>query len=308
MMTNRIIETVHLGARIGTTQVSSLSDDIRKLLKRYNVKPKKKRGQRFLRSHSVARDIVDLAELSEQDDVLEIGGGFGVLTQKISEKAKQVHVIEIDPKLVEALGDTLKGFANVNIIEGDALTVALPRVNKIIANLPYSISSEITFRILREIDFEYAILMYQKEFASRLVGLPGTTEYSRLTVNVQYHAEVEEILEVPADMFYPVPAVDSTVVRMTPRKKGSFARDDTVFHWMIAGIYPYPNKNLRNALQIWFRNLRIDKTLSDEVLIRLEGILTGKERLRSINLDQLVRLSDVLLVLIEGGTITDPRV
>jgi len=256
----------------------------------------------------VARDIVDLAGLSEQDEVLEIGGGFGVLTQRIAEKAKQVHVIEIDPKLVKALHDTLKGRTNVNIIEGDALTVDLPKVNKIIANLPYSISSEITFRILREIEFDDAILMYQKEFASRLVGSPGTTEYSRLTINVQYYAEVEEILEVPADMFYPVPVVDSTVVRMTPRKSGPLASDDSVFHWMIRGIYPYPNKNLRNALQIWFRNLRIDKKLSDEVLLRLEDTLTGKERLRSINLDQLVKLSDILLVLIEDGTIPDPRV
>ena len=174
-MTNRIIGTVHLSARMNKTQVSSLSDDIRRLLNRYNVKPKKKRGQSFLNSHNVARDIVDLAELSENDEVLEIGGGFGILTQRIAEKARQVHVIEIDPRLVKALRETLKDFTNVNIVEGDALTVDLPRVNKIIANLPYSISSEITFRILREIEFDYAILMFQREFASRLVGWPGTT-------------------------------------------------------------------------------------------------------------------------------------
>jgi 16S rRNA (adenine1518-N6/adenine1519-N6)-dimethyltransferase len=288
--------------------VSSLSDDIRRLLNRYKVKPAKKRGQSFLRSHSVARDIVALAELSEQDDVLEIGGGLGVLTRQIAEKARRVHVIEIDPNLVKALNDALKDFSNIEIIEGNALTVDLPRVNKIIANLPYSISSEITFRILKEMDFEEAILMYQKEFASRLVAYPGSTEYSRLTINVQYYAEVEEMLEVPADMFYPVPAVDSTVVRMTPRSKGTFAKDDAVFHWMIGGIYPYPNKKLRNALQIWFRILGIDVNQSDEVLKRLDDILTGNERLRSIGLDQLVRLADVLLVLIEEGTVTDPRV
>ncbi|MHA1963646.1 MAG: 16S rRNA (adenine(1518)-N(6)/adenine(1519)-N(6))-dimethyltransferase RsmA [Candidatus Thorarchaeota archaeon] len=290
------------------TQVSSLSDDIRRLLNKYEIKPKKKHGQSFLTSHSIARDIVSLAELSDQDEVLEIGGGLGVLTRLIAEEAQHVHVIEIDPRVVKALRDALKDFTNVNIIEGDALTVDLPRVNKIIANLPYSISSEITFRILREMEFEDAILMYQKEFASRLVAGSGTTEYSRLTINVQYYAEVEEILEVPANMFYPVPAVDSTVVRMTPRIEGLFARDEAVFHWMIRGIYPYPNKNLRKALRIWFRNLRIDKNLSDKVISRLEGILVGNERLRSINLNQLVRLADVLLVLIEEGTIADPRV
>jgi 16S rRNA (adenine1518-N6/adenine1519-N6)-dimethyltransferase len=306
-MTNEIKETGHQGVRMNIPQVSSLSDDIRRLLKRYNVKPKKKRGQSFLRSHSIARNIVDLAELSEQDDVLEIGGGLGVLTQRIAEKAQQVHVIEIDPNLVKALRDVMKDFTNVNIIEGDALTVDLPNVNKIVANLPYSISSEVTFRILREMEFEEAILMFQKEFASRLVAEPGTHEYSRLTINVQYYAEVEEVLEVSADMFYPVPAVDSTVVRLIPRREGSFARDDSVFHWMIGGIYPYPNKNLRRALRIWFRNLRLDKSLSDDVLKRLDGVLVGDERLRSINLDKLVRLADILLVLIEDGIITDPR-
>ncbi|MHA2395084.1 MAG: 16S rRNA (adenine(1518)-N(6)/adenine(1519)-N(6))-dimethyltransferase RsmA [Candidatus Thorarchaeota archaeon] len=289
------------------TQVSSLSDDIRGLLKRYKVRPKKKRGQSFLNSHSMARDIVDLAELSEQDEVLEIGGGFGVLTQQIAERARHVHVVEIDPSLVKALRDVMKDFINVSIIEGDALTVNLPRVSKIISNLPYSISSDITFRILKEMEFKDAILMYQKEFASRLVANPGTSEYSRLTINVQYYAEVEEILEVPADMFYPVPAVDSTVVRIVPRNEGPFARDEFVFHWMIGGIYPYPNKNLRKALRIWFRNLRIDKNLSDDVLKRLDGVLKGDERLRSISLDELVSLADVLLELIENNTITDPR-
>lgn len=290
------------------TQVSSLSDDIRRLLKKYNVTPKKKRGQSFLSSHSIARNIVELAGLSENDDVLEIGGGLGVLTKQIAEKARHVHVIEIDSRLVKALYDALKDFTNVSIIEGNALTLDLPRVNKIVSNLPYSISSEITFRILRELEFEQAILMYQKEFSSRLVASPGTPEYSRLTINVQYYAVVEEILEVPASMFYPVPTVDSTVVRMVPRRKGPFARDESVFHWMIGGIYPYPNKNIRKALRIWFRNLKIDKSLSDEVLKRLDGVLVGDERLRSISLDELVCLADVLLELIENSTIVDPRV
>jgi 16S rRNA (adenine1518-N6/adenine1519-N6)-dimethyltransferase len=272
------------------------------------VRPEKTRGQTFLYSQSIARDIVDLADLTDQDTVLEIGGGLGILTQRIAERAKYVHVIEIDTRLVKALNDVMKQHENVNIIEGNALTVDIPKVNKIISNLPYSISSEVTFRILREMQFEAAVMMYQKEFASRLVALPGTTEYSRLTINVQYYVEVEELLEVPANVFYPVPAVDSTVVRMTPRSKGPFARDDAIFHWMIGGIYPYPNKNLRKALQIWFRNNGIDKNLSDDVLTKLGEVLSGKERLRSISLEKLIALSDVLLSLIEDGAIADPRV
>jgi 16S rRNA (adenine1518-N6/adenine1519-N6)-dimethyltransferase len=288
--------------------VSTLSDDIRGLLKRYKVQPTKKRGQSFLTNYAVAKEIVDFAELTEQDRVLEIGGGLGVLTQQIAEKAGEVHVVEIDANLVRALCDKVRDYNNVNIIEGDALTVDLPKVNKIVSNLPYSISSEITFRILQELEYEMAVLMYQKEFASRLVAAPGTPEYSRLSINVQYYARVEEVLEVPAEMFYPVPVVDSVVVRMVPRSAGPIARDHSVFHWMIAGIYPYPNKNLRRALRIWFRNLGLERTLADDALKRLDGLLSGEERLRSISLVALVSLADVILEFIESGAIADPRV
>ncbi|MFW9892690.1 MAG: 16S rRNA (adenine(1518)-N(6)/adenine(1519)-N(6))-dimethyltransferase RsmA, partial [Candidatus Thorarchaeota archaeon] len=232
-----------------------LSDEIRILLNRYKVKPRKKYGQSFLKSHAIAREIVQLAKVSSKDSVLEIGGGLGMLTRWIAAEAGKVHVIEIEPGLIKALNDVSRGFGNLEIIEGDALTVSLPDANKVVANLPYSISSEITFRLLRELNFESMVLMYQKEFASRLVAKPGSSEYSRLTVNVQYHAKAELMMDVSADMFYPVPAVDSTVVRITPRTEGPHAKDESIFHWMIGGIYLYPNKNVRKAFRIWFKNI-----------------------------------------------------
>jgi 16S rRNA (adenine1518-N6/adenine1519-N6)-dimethyltransferase len=278
------------------------------LLKRYRVRPSKKFGQSFLSSHSIAREIVRLAKVSSQDRVLEIGGGLGMLTRWIAAEAGEVHVVEVEPGLVKALHDAASGFSNVHVIEGDALTVDLPEVNKVVANLPYSISSEVTFRLLRELNFDTAVLMYQKEFASRLVAEAGTSEYSRLTVNVQYHAEAELLLDVSADMFYPVPAVDSTVVKITPRREGLFAKDESVFHWMIGGIYPYPNKNIRRALQIWFRNLGHDKQLSQEVLKRAETHLEGNEKLRSLNRKTLIHVADVLSEMISDGLMVGPRV
>ena len=301
--TNAITVTVHQDDR----QVISLSDEIRLLLKRYKVRPSKKFGQSFLNSNSIARDIVKLAQVSSQDCVLEIGGGLGMLTRWIAAEAGEVHVVEVEPGLVKALQDAAKGYNNVNVIEGDAMKVELPEVNKVVANLPYSISSEVTFRLLKELKFETAVLMYQKEFAFRMVAEPGTSEYSRLTVNVQYHADVELLMDVSADMFYPVPAVDSTVVKITPRKEGQYAEDATVFHWMIRGIYPYPNKNIRRALQIWFRNLGHDKQLSQEVLKRAEKYLEGDEKLRSLDRNTLIRIADVLLEMITDGLIIDPR-
>ncbi len=270
------------------------------------MQPKKKFGQSFLNSHMVAREIVRLADVSSQDRVLEIGGGLGMLTRWIAAEAGEIHVIEVDSGLVRALHDVARGFNNMHIIKGDALTVDIPHVNKVIANLPYSISSGITFRLLREVEFEIAVLMYQKEFALRLVAEPGTSEYSRLSVNVQYYAQVELLMDVSADMFYPVPAVDSTVVKITPRKDGPFAKNESIFHWMIGGIYPYPNKNIRKALRIWFRNLGLNLELSQEVLKRAEEYLEGNEKLRSLSLEKLIHVSDILLEMISEELIVGP--
>lgn len=283
-----------------------LSDEIRILLNRYKVKPRKKYGQSFLKSHAIAREIVQLAKVSSKDSVLEIGGGLGMLTRWIAAEAGKVHVIEIEPGLIKALNDVSRGFGNLEIIEGDALTVSLPDANKVVANLPYSISSEITFRLLRELNFESMVLMYQKEFASRLVAKPGSSEYSRLTVNVQYHAKAELMMDVSADMFYPVPAVDSTVVRITPRTEGPHAKDESIFHWMIGGIYLYPNKNVRKAFRIWFKNIGVDSTILNDLLIRVENYLEGSEKLRSIDLRTLMLVSDVLYDMISEGLIIKP--
>jgi len=288
--------------------VSFLSDDdIRALLKKYKVRPTKKRGQSFLKSQQVVRDIVNAAAITKDDTILEVGGGLGILTEQLVQKAGHVHVIELDSGLVRALHDTFADYKNITIIEGDALKVPLPNVTKIVSNLPYSISSEITFRMLRELEFEQAILMYQKEFAQRLHAIPGTSEYSRLSVNIGYQAEVEHLMDVPADKFYPVPAVDSVVVRLKKSTQVPRAKSDDVFFWMINGIFPYPNKHLRSALRIWFRNLKVDRGLVDVVLESCKGSPKSDDRLRTIPIEKLVQLADSLLTLIDESKLPDPR-
>jgi 16S rRNA (adenine1518-N6/adenine1519-N6)-dimethyltransferase len=307
-MKTSMTDLVHQEGRCIITQVSFLLDnEIRALLKRYKVRPTKKHGQSFLKSQTIARSIVSAAEISKEDTILEIGGGLGILSKQIVENAKYVHVVEIDPGLANALRDLFIDCNNVSIIEGDALKISLPNVTKIVSNLPYSISSEITFRMLREMKFEQAVLMYQKEFAQRLHATPGSSEYSRLSVNIGYQAEVEHLMDVPANMFYPEPAVDSVVVKLKQYTQGPRAKDDDVFFWMVNGIFPYPNKHLRKALRIWFRNLKVDKNLADVVLENCMECPKGDERLRTIAIAKLVNLSDSLLQLIEGNELPDPR-
>ncbi|MGD9382036.1 MAG: 16S rRNA (adenine(1518)-N(6)/adenine(1519)-N(6))-dimethyltransferase RsmA, partial [Candidatus Thorarchaeota archaeon] len=234
---------------------------IRSLLRKYNVTPDKNLGQSFLVNPVIARKIVESANLDSDTVVLEIGGGLGMLSERLAEHAGRVYIVEIDERLVLALREILSEYSNVDIIQGDALTVDLPEVDRVVSNLPYSISSPITFRLLEEAKFQFAVLMYQNEFAQRLVAKPGSSNYSRLSVDVQYAAHIQEIMYVPATDFYPVPVVDSMVVRVELRKDGSFAKDKRILFWLVHGIFSYPNKVLRKALRIWFKNLGQDRSL-----------------------------------------------
>ncbi|MFW9965704.1 MAG: 16S rRNA (adenine(1518)-N(6)/adenine(1519)-N(6))-dimethyltransferase RsmA [Candidatus Thorarchaeota archaeon] len=280
---------------------------IRSLLRKYNVRPDKNLGQSFLVNPVVARKIVDEANLDSDTRVLEIGGGLGTLSEKLAECAGRVYIIEIDKRLVLALREILSDYSNVDIIQGDALAVNMPEVDRVVSNLPYSISSPITFRLLEEGKFQFAILMYQNEFAQRLIAEPGSFNYSRLSVDIQYLARIQEVMNVPATDFYPTPAVDSLVVRVDHRRDGSFARNKSIFFWLVHGIYSYPNKVLRKALRIWFKNLGQEGNLVDEVIERASGTLDGTERLRGLNQELIVILADILLELIEEGEIADPR-
>ncbi len=255
----------------------------------------------------IARRIVKAAELGPMDRVLEIGGGLGILTKPIAEAAGKVYVIEIDPLLVRALQDTMAGTENVEVIHGDALHVSLPMANKCVSNLPYSISSDMTFRLWNELNLEMAVLMYQREYAQRLLAEPGSKEYSRLTVDINYRATVEKVMHVPATMFYPIPAVDSVVVKMEPRVQGSFAEDRSLFLQMVNGIYPYPNKHLRKALGIWLENMGLSKDLSEIAIQRTGRGLAGEERLRCLRLEDLIALADALLGMINEGILPDIR-
>jgi 16S rRNA (adenine1518-N6/adenine1519-N6)-dimethyltransferase len=280
---------------------------IRSLLRKYSVTPDKNLGQSFLVNPTTARKIVENANLDSDTAVLEIGGGLGMLSERLAERAGRVYIVEIDKRLVLALSEILDEYSNIDIIQGDALTMDLPEVDRVVSNLPYSISSPITFRLLEEAKFHFAVLMYQNEFAQRLVAKPGSSNYSRLSVDVQYAARIQEIMHVPASDFYPVPAVDSMVVRVELRKDGPFAKDKHILFWLVHGIYSYPNKVLRKALRIWFKNLGQDRNLVNEVIARTAGVVEGTERLRGLNQEEIVVLADVLLELIEESKIPDPR-
>ena len=182
-------------------------------------------SQVFLKSERILKEITDYADLNEKDIVIEIGAGYGNLTKYIAKKVKKVYAIEIDKELFSKLKRNLGNFKNIEFVNADVLKIKFPSANKIIGNLPYQISSPITEKILIFLNEEklkerdrdiFAILMYQREFAERMIAEPGFPDYSRLTVLVNYFADCSILRYIPRNFFKPI-KVDSAVVKIVPK-------------------------------------------------------------------------------------------
>ncbi|MCK4405312.1 MAG: ribosomal RNA small subunit methyltransferase A [Hadesarchaea archaeon] len=217
------------------------------LLRRHGIRLSKRAGQHQVIDPTVLEQMVDYAELSRDDVVLEVGAGIGNLTLLIAAHAGRVITVERDRRLMRVLGERLRVHSNVKLLCGDALQIELPKFNKVVANLPYGISSDITFRLL-ERKFELAILMYQREFAERLVAKPGSDDYGRLTVNVFYRASVELLGEVPSEAFFPQPKVTSAIVRLKPREPPFDVADEGMFFNVVRALFQHRRQRVRNAL------------------------------------------------------------
>lgn len=208
-------------------------------------------GQHFLADQRIIDRIANYAELLPSDVVLEIGPGTGNLTEALSARAGRVIAIEADPDLARIL----KGrFSNVEIVAGDALKVDLPEYSKVVSNLPYQISSKITLRLLRR-PFKLMVLMYQKEFARRMLASPGRKEYGRISVNVAHYSMAEILEEVPASAFRPEPHVRSAIVRLIPRRERELV-DDSLLSDLVRVLFTMRRKKVKRALASMGLDLR----------------------------------------------------
>jgi len=217
------------------------------LLRKYRIRLSRRAGQQHVIDLGLLGRMIGYAEVSGEDEVLEIGAGIGNLTRLLAERARRVIAVERDGRFIKILREQLKGRPNVKIVHGDVLRIKLPKFNKVVANLPYGISSEVTFRLL-EHDFELAVLMYQWEFAERLIARPGSTDYGRLTVNAYYRAEVELLEKVLPSAFLPQPKVFSAVVKLRPRKPPFKVVDERVFFDVVRALFQHRRQKVRNAL------------------------------------------------------------
>jgi len=255
------------------------------------MRGKTKLGQHFLTDTEIAQREIQYADITKEDVVLEIGPGKGVLTRIIGKKAKYVIAVELDQKLVEILKTTLP--KNVNLIHQDALDLdfkKLPSFNKIVSNLPFQISSPITFKFL-ETDFSKAVLIYQKDFAKRMIAQVGSKDYSRLSVHLYYKTKCTILEEISKECFDPKPRVDACIVEIIPRDKPPFVvENETYFFKLINLLFSHRRKKIKNTLSkkisnysnLPYMDCRVEE-LSPEQIANLSDILYKNNQKIGVN-------------------------
>ncbi len=242
--------------------MESLYNETRQIMKRYNITANKKLGQNFLIDDNVLRTIVESAEISKEDLVIEIGPGLGTLTKYLLEEAGKVVAIELDDRMIKILKERFFLYHNFEIINQDVLKVDLNELIKqekqkgeiknvkIVANLPYYITTPIIMRLLEEkLDIESITVMIQKEVADRLTAIPGGRDSGAITYTVYYYAEAKEVLTVPNDSFIPEPEVTSEVINLNIRKEPVIKiENEELLFKVIKLAFSQRRKTLVNAL------------------------------------------------------------
>lgn len=269
-----------------------------------SIRPRKRFAQHWLRDEKVLFKIVEAANLSPSDRLLEIGPGTGMLTKKLLPHANSVTAVEIDRDLWEKLRQKFRDYPNFLLLAGDILSLDLEALladqdpkfqqpNKVVANIPYNITGPILAKLLGRIGqpaknpYESIVLLVQKEVADRLYATPGNKAFGALSVRVQYLADCELICPVPAKAFYPPPKVESAVVRLKPRLIQPSAEDPRQLETLIRIGFANKRKMLKNNLKGLIKSDRLT-----QILEQLE--INPQARAEELSTEQWVSLSNQL--------------
>ena len=273
----------------------------KEIVQKHDFRFSKSLGQNFLIDSNIIDKIIDGANIGEDDYVLEVGPGIGTLTREISKRAKKVVAVEIDKKLIPILRETLSDLDNVEVINSDILKLNILEVIKekmdnkpikLVANLPYYITTPIVMKFLEEnIPVETIVVMVQKEVADRMQANPGTKDYGALSVAVQYYSNPHVVTKVPRTLFIPQPNVESSVICLDVHKKPIYElRDKDLFFDVVKSSFGKRRKTLLNALSSG--SIVVSKEEIKKVLEQ-SGIEENR-RGETLTIDEFAKLSNVL--------------
>ena len=272
---------------------------IREILDKYGFEFSKALGQNFLIDGNILKNISKAGEITKEDLILEIGPGIGTLTEELALNAKKVVAVELDKNLLPILGETLKAYDNIEVVHGDILKLDLKELIdnkleggpiKVVANLPYYITTPIIGKLLEE-DFNIhsIIIMVQKEVADRIVATPNSKEYGALSLFINFYSHPQIILKVPKTVFMPQPRVDSAVVKLNIKDELPDV-DRDLFFKVVKSAFNKRRKTLLNSLSSG--ELGLEKEIIKNVL--KEADIPFNIRAENLNIEDFIKISKTL--------------
>ncbi|MFH1657650.1 MAG: 16S rRNA (adenine(1518)-N(6)/adenine(1519)-N(6))-dimethyltransferase RsmA [bacterium] len=253
------------------------------LFKKHTTSPLKQFGQNFLVNKGVLAKIIVAAEITDQDTIIEVGPGLGVLTQELAQKAKKIVAVEKSREMIEILEETLKGFKNIEIIREDILKLGIENYGKykVVANLPYYITSPTIRKFLEAKNQpQKMVLMVQKEVAQRICAKPP--EMSLLAVAVQFYGRPKIISRVSRGSFWPIPKVDSAILEIIPHPGAT--TDSQQFFKIVKAGFAYPRKQLINNLSRGANKETVEKWLE-------QNDINPSQRAETLSLEDWLNLT-----------------
>ena len=290
--------------------MENLYNETKFILNKYGIHANKSLGQNFLINNEVVSTIIESANISNKDLVIEIGPGLGTLTSRLLEKAGKVICVELDDRMISILEDRFKLYNNFELIHNDVLKVDLNKIieenlensnlktAKIVANLPYYITTPIIMKLLEEkLNIETITVMIQKEVADRLVALPGIKNAGAITYSVYYYADAIKIIDVEKNSFIPEPNVTSTVIQLKIKKESllQVGNEELMFK-IIKQAFMQRRKTLVNALS----NLAIFNNKEEIIQLLKELNINEKVRGEALTIEQYAKITNRILKKIEN--------
>ena len=268
------------------------------LLKKLNIKPSKKLGQNFLIDKNVLKTILAKSNLTNSDTVVEIGAGLGALTKEMLKIAKKVISFEIDKRLYEYLSGELSVYNNIELINDDVLTSEIPQHDKIISNIPYTISGPLLEKLFYHPDSSPGTLIIEKSISKKLENYKSYQNFSRIAVTFNAFMSCIETLDIPKTSFFPIPKINLSLIKIVPLfRLNNFLSEShnrKFFIKFISGLTQYKNKTVKNAINIFIKNEPSLKIQKSEVSQLINEMQIEEKKLFMFDTETLIRISEEL--------------
>ncbi|MFO7797678.1 MAG: 16S rRNA (adenine(1518)-N(6)/adenine(1519)-N(6))-dimethyltransferase RsmA [Promethearchaeati archaeon] len=270
--------------------------EVKLVLKNLDLSPKKSLGQNFLTDERTLSKIIQFSDISRKDIILEIGSGLGALTKKLIENANKVYAYEIDKKLYQHLMKKFSHISNLKLINQDILEESLPDHNKVVSNIPYSITGPILEKVFFKSNPPEGNLLIEKTIADRVFYKDKYHNFSRITVTVNSFMESTERIQISKNSFYPSPKINLSLIKLKPRQKIHpfllHQKTRQFFLKFIAGIMPYKNKNIANAIKLFLKEENITAIDKDKVINKLKENNYKNQKVSQFAIDNFASIAE----------------